>query len=290
MADPCCRGQTPTDWGGSEDDAPASDTTMLLAGPWSSRDGGFSKPFPVSSGPMKLKERFRRLSFWNKLGALGSVASVIGLLVSVVALVAMFWPESSPTSSSDTNRRVPVVGEDAVASRLVMRERRAVEVVDSLRGAWDTQRAVDELYGERVISPPGWHGVVADLPRRRGSEWELELIESYTGVHVEVALSDDSVSELRKRDAVRIHGGYLASASVNGFSKLDVKGGVVVSEGTINPAAYYWRAYGRVAFGSRFVLPWFLLFLVSITHLAVRWWRDRRFRKRLQRSLDSVRG
>jgi len=43
---------------------------------------------------MKLRTRFKRLTFWNKLGAIGSLCSIVGLLL---AIGFWLWP-SQPTS------------------------------------------------------------------------------------------------------------------------------------------------------------------------------------------------
>ena len=43
---------------------------------------------------MKLRERYRRLTFWNKFAFWGSVASIIGLPLGIVALVIALGPKS----------------------------------------------------------------------------------------------------------------------------------------------------------------------------------------------------
>jgi hypothetical protein len=39
---------------------------------------------------MTLRERYRRLSFWNKVGFGGSIASVIGIVLTVVSFISPF--------------------------------------------------------------------------------------------------------------------------------------------------------------------------------------------------------
>lgn len=54
---------------------------------------------------MKLRERYRRLSFWHKLGTWGSIASIFGVPVGIFFLVVWFLPpqDSSPERKGSTS-------------------------------------------------------------------------------------------------------------------------------------------------------------------------------------------
>ena len=43
---------------------------------------------------MKLRQRYAKLTFWNKVGFWGSVASLLGLLIA--GLTWLFFPSASP--------------------------------------------------------------------------------------------------------------------------------------------------------------------------------------------------
>lgn len=47
---------------------------------------------------MRLRERFRRLSLWNKLGAVGSAASILGLLLTVAVCSRPVEPPAPPVT------------------------------------------------------------------------------------------------------------------------------------------------------------------------------------------------
>ena len=67
---------------------------------------------------MRLWDRFNRLSLWNKIGVIGSLASVVGLALPGIALVLATGRSSHPTDPQSTVRHSDAAPNDTLQAAI----------------------------------------------------------------------------------------------------------------------------------------------------------------------------
>ncbi len=64
---------------------------------------------------MKLTERYRRLTFWNKLNALGALASILGIPIAVALFLLSDGAGNGDVIPADAGRYAAAIKGDTVA-------------------------------------------------------------------------------------------------------------------------------------------------------------------------------
>jgi hypothetical protein len=82
---------------------------------------------------MKLRERYRRLTFWNKFAFWGSLASIVGLLLGVYPLTNM-QTQSDPLRPEDFRLRFAVSGH-SISEQDLNRAPRVLHCIGKMGGA-----------------------------------------------------------------------------------------------------------------------------------------------------------
>lgn len=86
-------------------------------------------------GHMMLYERYRRLSLWNKLGVWGSLASILGLLLSIVLYLIEPNQFNPPPSAS-------------LRAKLI----ECIKELDVIEKSWNSEYSRVEPLADRVTS------------------------------------------------------------------------------------------------------------------------------------------
>jgi len=107
---------------------------------------------------LKLRERYRRLSFWNKLGAIGACAGIIGIL-----LAFLLWAISpDPVSPSDLQQTARAL-QDQSATQYEAESSQLARLQETL----DALLANSSLVSQLEVRYPLGFGVVTTDGRHR---------------------------------------------------------------------------------------------------------------------------
>ena len=102
---------------------------------------------------MKLTERYRRLTLWNKLNALGALASILGIPIAVALFLLSDGAGNGDVIPADAGRYAAAIKGDTVAGAGVVAV--AGEGADPMEAPYN-RIWVAARYATSRPSPTGW--------------------------------------------------------------------------------------------------------------------------------------
>jgi tetratricopeptide (TPR) repeat protein len=158
------------------------------------------------SSRMKLKERFRRLTVWNKLAAIAGVATLIGVVLSIYGISTdlMSKKQNNETSAliSDVAKRLAksnfdLLSKDALVLAFDAKDYPTAErLLDLNLRALNRKQAAIEFYKGLVDSSTGDSENALEHFRKAAVISDKELLYSYYFLNLSASLNNESCALL----------------------------------------------------------------------------------------------
>lgn len=157
---------------------------------------------------MNLRERYRRLTGWNKLAAWGSVASLLGVLITLTMPVlspTFVQVSPSPSATAPPSQSVAVTGSSNAT------------VIQAGRDVVVNQPVIVRKVDPTIYKPPSL------AVQNRLTSGLQSLVAQYPDLRIQVDVETGSTLRYRVGDTL---GTYLEKAGLGGFGRTNTMMGV----------------------------------------------------------------
>jgi hypothetical protein len=140
---------------------------------------------------MNLIQRYKRLSFWNKLFVWGTIASIVGLLIAILGF--HFSSEAKTTIIGDNVGRdkITVSGDYIAGDQTIKYGSSKEEIEDAMKKALqDNESSLRMKYGEKysvaAITPDGFVVPKGNVPSGIKVKWETGRVINMSSESVKI--------------------------------------------------------------------------------------------------------